>query len=764
MREREQGPEQTSINAAVMQKQAKEQSGTMNQASLSAHDPEETQQILHELQVRQIELQESEAKHKAMVSGISDVIGITDQNGIMKYKSPNVEKWFGWLPEDLVGTDIRERVHPDDAERLNREFERIMREDNGTASFEYRYRCKDGRYKMVALTAKNLLNDGCIQGILLNYHDITVQHQMVEALRMSEAQLKASQRLSKTGGWEWNIENRTMYWTEEAYRIHDFEPGEMEAGSAEHIRRSSECYEPGDRPVILAAFHRCVEEGQPYDLEFPFTTAKGRRLWICTSARPVYEGGKAVRIIGNIMDITDRKNAEQELIRAKEAAESANSSKSQFLANMSHEIRTPMNGFIGMLQLLEKTGLTEEQKSFVRISKISAEQLLTVINDILDYSKLDAGMMHLERIAFSLRKTLSDTVAYFQSTLVEKNLVLDLQIDPSIPDNLIGDPFRLKQILANLIGNALKFTEKGSVEVTIRRLESEPTGSEGAGSFVKNAGSLTESAGSFVESTGSFVESTGSFVESTGSFVESTGSFMEGMGAAKSQWIPLEFSVKDTGPGIPPDKMDLLFKSFSQVDSSDTRRHGGTGLGLSISQRLVEMMGGEIRAISRIGRGSTFFFNCRMEQDGAENKSRPKIEKCHDEIPEKLKKEENEIKLLLAEYDAVGRIIVDHFSRAQGWKVTMAGNGLEVVEQFKKSCFQLILMDVQMPDMDGFSATAAIRKLESSSGKHTPIIGMTAYALTGDREKCLAAGMDDYLSKPLDVALFHAVVKKWLDA
>ena len=393
----------------------------------------------------------------------------------------------------------------------------------------------------------------------------------------------------------------------------------------------------------------------------------------------------------------ERKKAEAEIIKAKEEAEAANAAQSQFLANMSHEIRTPMNGVMGMLQLMQMTELTEEQKEYIRVSQTSSDALLVVINDILDYSKIGAGKMELEKTAFNLGTVINDAVSLFKLSAQKKGLIIEVSIERDVPDNLIGDPFRLRQILSNLMGNAVKFTNEGQIDISIRKIEER-----------------------------------------------------------SNRKIKLEFVVKDTGIGIPPDKTDVLFKSFSQVDNSNTRKYGGTGLGLTISKSLVELMAGEIWVESREGEGSSFYFTCILEMAGVEKGPTEPSEEKQVEY-----QKENELRLLLTEDDAVSRMVVEQFARRKGWKVTLAENGKEAVDMFQRMSFDAILMDVQMPVIDGYSATGIIRQKETLINRRTPIIGMTAYALKGDKGKCLEAGMDDYISKPVNIDEFYATVELW---
>ncbi len=388
------------------------------------------------------------------------------------------------------------------------------------------------------------------------------------------------------------------------------------------------------------------------------------------------------------------------LAEAHRGAESAARTKSEFLANMSHEIRTPMNGILGMADLLATTNLDEAQRRHLAIIRNSGKTLLTVLNDILDLSKMEAGKLRLENVPFDLRGVVADVEGLFVETASAKSVLLSSNVADDVPEVFVGDPNRLRQVLGNLVGNAIKFTGRGHVEVRVSAAQSDGGAHEVA------------------------------------------------------------FEVADDGIGIAPDRLSSLFEPFEQEDRSTSRRYGGTGLGLAIVAELTRMMGGHVMAESAPGEGSTFSFviplksTSRAELDAHVEATNP--DEGHITF---------EAKVILAEDNIVNQMVATEALRQAGCEVVVAENGARAVEAWQRGSFDLIFMDCQMPETDGFAATKQIRaeEAEMGDGRHIPIVALTAHVLEEDRERCREVGMDDYLAKPFDQRSLNAVLRRWLE-
>jgi len=664
---------------------------------------------------------------------------------------------------------------------------------------------------------------GFFFAIALN--NITERKKAEEILRESEEKFRTISTSARDAIIMMDNEGNISYWNEAAERIFGYTKEES-IGKYLHKfivpERFYETYSKGFKRFQItgegAALGKTLEltafrkDGAEFPVELSLSAVKLKGKW---------------NAVGILRDITERKKAEKELEKAKKAAEEANQAKSQFLASMSHEIRTPMNAIVGMSELLSGTSLYDEQKEYVEMIKISADNLLGIINDILDLSKIESGRLEIEETEFDLRDVIEVTTISLATQASKKGLELLCHINPEIPAYIISDPTRLRQILVNLIGNAIKFTEKGQIVVDVKTEE------------------------------------------------------------RKNNRAILRFCVSDTGVGIPKEKQAKIFESFTQADNSTTRQYGGTGLGLTISKQLVEKMGGKIWVESEIGKGSNFYFtiSCSVVEkakekedvappeirnlrvlivdDNATNrlilreivsgwnflstgvedgfsalkqlknnsyqlilldKSMPGMDgfevakkikqmpkytdapiillssaeekgdrkrakelgisdvlikpvrrsKLYNSIVSALVKKEKAkvsetkiesalkgkpLKVLLAEDNLINQKLAVRILEKQGWKATVANNGREAVEWIEKNGFDFVLMDVQMPEMDGLEATKEIREKEKITGKHIPIVALTAHAFREDEKKCLSAGMDGYTTKPIKIQELFKIIE-----
>ena len=526
--------------------------------------------------------------------------------------------------------------------------------------------------------------------------------------------------------WDWDLVTQAVCWNSGILDTFRYAADQVGPG----VEWRCERLHPEDRERVEQSLQALIaSDRETWSGEYRFLCGDGQYAYVLDRGYVMRDdAGRAVRMIGAMMDLTVHKRAQEQMHQAKEAAEAANRAKSQFLANMSHEIRTPMNAILGMTQLTLETDLDPEQRESLNMVRASAESLLTIINDILDFSKIEAGKIELDSLDFRVRDVLANSVKILTFSAAQKELSLIHNVAREVPEIVRGDATRLRQVVVNLLGNAVKFTDHGEVALEVD------------------------------------------------------------CAAPPADTVSLHFAVRDTGIGIPREKQSLIFEAFAQGDGSTSRKFGGTGLGLTISSRLVKLMGGRIWVESDPGRGSTFHFTasfgvsqsvppaqleagtnrrsstvlCRGENNADRRFEAPEHGKAPNSrqgrSPSALGEKCGALRILLAEDNLVNQRLALRLLEKRGHDVTIANNGREALACLGKEAFDVVLMDVQMPVLDGFEATAAIREEEKRTGEHVPIVAMTAHAMKGDRERCLAAGMDGYVSKPIQSQeLFDAI-------
>lgn len=539
---------------------------------------------------------------------------------------------------------------------------------------------------------KTLLTpDGVSQSIrnAIKLHEsIKLRKDTELALKVNANRLLEAQKLAKIGSWEINLSNNETYFSDEFFTIF-----EVENQAIVSVDFFKSCFTDAED---LALYEDNLEHVKNTNAEVQFqhsiTSKKGTLKHISVFIKCLNdENSKPCKILGTIQDISEQKRTEAELIKAKELAEKAVVIKEQFLTNMSHEIRTPMNGIIGFARILESTNLDNDQKQSVEAIKKASHNLMFIINDILDFSKIEANKMTFETVNFSLSKTVNSVIELLYPNAKEKKIKLLYDIDPDINDNLIGDPTKLSQILVNLVGNALKFTEKGYVEVVVTEMLETETDSL------------------------------------------------------------IKFSVIDTGIGIPKDKIDSIFESFNQASNETTRKYGGTGLGLTITRKLVELQGGKITVESVVSKGSEFSFSLEYKKAQKATANNTKLKNAAID-PDFLK----DIKILLVEDNELNQLLAVKVFGKWDKQIDIADNGKIAIEKITNTDYDIILMDIQMPEMDGNELTNHIRT-KMGEKSTVPIIALTAHATLEEEKRCLQNGMNDYLSKPYD---FNVLLEK----
>jgi PAS domain S-box-containing protein len=818
-------------------------------------------------------LQKSQAELNQVLASISDCLWTADLlatgEWTYRYVSPVVAKITGHPPEFFLAGLPRwaSIVHPDDRQRWERSLARLR--SGQSSQEEYRVIWPDQSLRWVRDSVTvSPLKDG--RGMRLNgvLTDVTARKRAEVGLVQERHLLNTLLDNAPDSIYFKDLQSRFLRINKAlAERLGLSDPAQANG------RTDADFFTAEHAQQALRDEQEVIRTGCPIvNKEERETWPDGRVTWVWTTKMPLRDReGRIIGTFGISRDVTERKQAEKDLQDARRAAEAANRAKGQFLANVSHEIRTPMNGILGMTELALQTDLTPEQREYLEMVQSSAHALLTLINDLLDFSKIEAGKLELNAVPFSLRDLLGDTLRPLGLRAAEQGLELACHIAPQVPDALIGDPGRLRQILVNLVGNAIKFTERGEVIVHVN----VPRGPQSGGRGPQPARSAREE------------------------LAAPTSDPTLALRASAPSPLPLvlHFTVRDTGIGIPADKQQVIFEAFEQVDGSLTRRHGGTGLGLAIVSQLVSLMGGRIWVESQVGRGSRFHFTARfgvatgteaqppaagplhdvpvlivednpshcgilvelltswhMKPTASDSgpaalaelrralaagepypvvlidgpilgdNGRPLAEQVAEEpalagaavvmlppgarsaahaggavpliaVPKPIKQAELQaallsvlgapvqpalsateisrapttrparaLRLLLVEDNRVNQRLAARLLEKQGHLLRLASNGREALAALEREPFDLVLMDVQMPVMDGLETTQAIRAREArgepfSSRGRLPILAMTAHAMKGDRERCLAAGMDGYVAKPIHPPELFAAIE-----
>jgi len=637
------------------------------------------------------ELRESEERFHLAASAAKLGAYSLDLRTDEAYWSPEFLAIFGLEPDEPLPLQdgIPAAVHPEDRPRVLSESQARHQTTKYPEFYsEHRIIRPDGEIRWVLIRGRLEKKDEPLRSYGFAM-DITDRKQAEEALQESEKRFRATFEQAAVGMAHVGLDGRFLRLNQKLCDIVGYSREELQKKTFMEITFAEDL----DKDLAQATklLHGEIDH---YQMEKRYVHKAGHLVWVnLTGALQRSAEGKRQFYIAVIEDISERKAIEKELFRAKAAAEDANRAKSEFLANMSHEIRTPMTVFMAATEQLLYIDKNPDRRHLLKMADQSAKRLRALIDDILDFSRIEARRMDIEENEFDLRACVRDAVEMFTLPASEKSLGLETDVAPEIPVRVIGDPDRLGQVLINLIGNAVKFTHHGKIGVSV-----------------------------------------------------------------KARKGFLEFSVSDTGIGIPEDKRHLLFQSFNQVDSSFHRKYEGSGLGLAISRGLVELMGGKISVQSKEGEGSVFTFNLPLKT-ASENRRPDPVETP----PDESFTENPPARILLVEDDPMIQELVRMILSREGWKTETAASGREAIEKWEKGNIDLILMDLQMLDMDGIEATRIIRQAEKD-GKHTCIVGMTADArqTVEDKDQCLEAGMDDVLTKPVQREKLFSILNKCL--
>ena len=639
-------------------------------------------------------LADSEARYRLLADHSSDLIVLmTAFDAAPAYVSPSSYSVVGYDPSDFAAIPAGDLIHPDDRERVATLFT-SLRIDDPCRSSVHRVRHKAGHWIWLDADLR-LTNAGQPdQNIIIRSRDISARHEAERALAVSEARWGFALESSAQGVWDTDLETGQTFYSAAWKALIGYADKELETTPTIWL----DLMHPDDRDAAFEANHHHLEgRTEAFDHEFRMRHKDGHWVWIHDRGKVIRrdENGRPLRMIGIHIDISAKKKSEQELRVAKERAEAGMRAKAEFIANMSHELRTPLTGILGVHDLLgTDASLSESQRRLVSLASEAGRSLLAIVNDVLDFSKIDAGQMHIEQVAFDLDAVIASCRDLARGCLHDKPVRIIVESHPAILGHFRGDPTRIRQVLLNLLTNAVKFTPCG--DIAIRAIFSDTNGT-------------------------------------------------------------LRIDVTDSGIGIPTDQIGLLFERFTQADATMTRRYGGTGLGLAICKRLVELMGGLIGVDAPAAGGSNFWFELPLARHAGSVTSLD---------PGLIAIKTSGRRLLLAEDNAVNAEIIAAMLESQGHVVAIVPDGARAEEAARQQPgFDVILMDLQMPVMDGLTATRAIRRHEAlMSLARTPIVGLTANAMIEDAERCLAAGMDAHVAKPVEWAGLFATLDRLLNS
>ena len=653
---------------------------------------------------------QSEKLLRSIIDTVPIPLAVNDDQQNIIYLNASFIKTFGYTLEDIPTlTQWWPRAYPDPTYRQwvsttwQVNLEKAKRENKPFEPLEINIQSKDATVRTMLCSASPI-NDSHDSLTLVTLYDITEQKIFDRKINTITQYLNEAQKIAKLGSWHLNLVTTELEWSNEVYELFGID-------KATHVPTYEgflNAIHPEDRELVNEVYARSVESHTPYNYIHRLLMPDDSIKYVREQGETFYApDGQPTASRGTVHDISEEvllqktleaKNIEltnytHQLKSSTEIAQNASKIKSDFLANMSHEIRTPLNGVIGLTELLLQTNLQPLQREYLNKSETASRALLNVLNNILDYSKIEAHKLILETRVFNLDDTLNSLHAMLSYKAEQKQLSLETHIDDSVPRMLIGDPLRLQQILSNLTVNALKFTQKGFVRIAITSTPQEDQ-------------------------------------------------------------AKLTFAISDSGIGMSKKEQTTLFQPFSQVDASFTRKYGGSGLGLMISKELVELMGGEVIVHSVSGEGSTFTFTILLECAPLDMNT--VIEETHTSALPNHKP----LHLLLVEDNDLNQLVASERLKQMGITCSIANNGLEAVEMVQKEVFDAVLMDLQMPIMDGLEATREIRKLPGY--EKLPIIALSAAVLQDDLKMAIEAGMNDHIAKPIDKILLQDILAKWL--